>query len=142
VTHESVVDTALRALRQRDLSRRELDERLQARGYADEERAHAIGTLERTGLLDDRRFAAARARALAGRGAGDAFIRHALRSTGVEEELVEDALESLEPEAERARLVVERRGAGAKTARYLSGRGFSDDVIAGAVAGGREDELG
>ena len=77
-----------------------------------------------------------------GRAAGDAFIRHALRAAGVAEELVEEALASLEPELERARRVVARRGVSPKTARYLSGKGFSDDVVAGAIAGGRGDELG
>jgi len=37
--------------------------------------------------------------------------------------------------------VVERRGSGARTARYLSGKGFGDDVV-GAVAGRSSDELG
>jgi SOS response regulatory protein OraA/RecX len=32
----------------------------------------------------------------------------------------------------RARVVVERRGAGPKTARYLAGKGFSEDAIESA----------
>ena len=142
MNRENAVDAGLRALRRRDLSRQELEQRLQAHGYADAERGQAIQTLERTGLVDDSRFAEGRARALAGRGAGDAFIRHALRAAGVTEELVEESLASLEPELERARLVVARRGVSPKTARYLSGKGFSDDVVAAAVAGERDDELG
>ena len=46
--------------------------------------ADALATLARTGLVDDRRFAEARARALAERGAGDALIGTISDSAGVE----------------------------------------------------------
>jgi SOS response regulatory protein OraA/RecX len=135
------LELALRALRVRDRSERELDEHLDARGISEAARAEALATLRRTGLLDDRRFAEGRAAALAGRGAGDALIRHELASAGVAEELVDEALTMVDPELERARSVVARRGAGARTARYLSAKGFSPDVV-GAIAGGSGDELG
>jgi SOS response regulatory protein OraA/RecX len=135
-------EVALRALRQRDLSVHELDERLRARGYGEVERDEAIDSLVRTGLVDDVRFAEGRARALAGRGAGDALIRHTLARAGVAGEIIADALLTLAPEADRARTVVERRGTGAKTARYLSGKGFSEEIVAGVVASGSGEELG
>ena len=133
---------ALRALRVRDLSIRELEQRLRARGFSESERDEAIETLVRTGLLDDGRFAEGRAISLAGRGAGDALIRHKLETAGVASELIDRALEAVEPERERARLIVERRGRGVRTARYLSGKGFSEEVVAGVVAIWRRDELG
>jgi regulatory protein len=138
----SAADVALRALRHRDLSRRELEERLRAKGFDEVARDEALESLERTGLLDDRRFAENRARSLASRGAGDAAIRHALARAGVNAELAEDALETIEPEHERARVVVARRGVDPKTARYLRGKGFSDDVVAGVIAGVSNEELG
>ncbi len=138
----SAGDVALRALRHRDLSRRELEERLRAKGFGEIERDEALETLERTGLLDDKRFAESRARSLASRGAGDAAIRHALARAGVDAELVDEALETIEPEVERARALMARRGADAKTARYLRGKGFSDEVVAGVVAGVSNHELG
>lgn len=138
----TAVDVALRALRHRDLSVRELDERLRAKGFEERERGDALATLERTGLVDDARFAEARARSLAARGGGDGAIRHALRLAGVAGELVEDALQALPPEAERAAVIVTRRGAGPKTARYLRGKGFSEDVVASVVAGAIGEELG
>jgi regulatory protein len=138
----TAVDTALRALRHRDLSARELEQRLRAKGFEESERAEALETLERTGLLDDVRFAEARARSLAARGAGDAAIRHALGLAGVAREIADDALQALEPEAERANAIAARRGAGPKTARYLRGKGFSEEVVAGVVAGSSADELG
>lgn len=135
------LELAYRALRVRDRSERELDERLAARGVAEVAREEALATLRRTGLVDDRRFAERRASALAGRGAGNGLIRHELASAGVSADLVEEALAVLEPELERARSVVERRGTGPRTARFLSGKGFADDVV-GAVAGGSQNELG
>ena len=136
------LETALRALRHRDLSAQEVDERLAARGFSESERAETIATLGRTGLLDDVRFAELRAASLAARGAGNALIRHTLGQAGVAPEVIEDAIQTVEPEAERARLIVERRGPGPKTGRYLSAKGFSQEVVAGAVAGGSNDELG
>jgi SOS response regulatory protein OraA/RecX len=137
------VDTALRALRHRDLSAHELDERLRGKGFEEAERAEALETLERTGVLDDSRFAEGRARSLAARGAGDAAIRHALGLAGVAREIADDAIEALEPELERARTIAERRGAAdAKTARYLRGKGFSEEAVAGVVAASNANELG
>ena len=142
MSSESAVDAALRVLRHRDRSTAEMRERLDAAGYAHDERDDAIETLVRTGLLDDARFAALRARALAERGVGDIRIRHELRRASVPSELVDEALGSVEPEAERAQNIVARRGPGAKTARFLHGKGFSDEIVAGVVAVGHEDELG
>jgi regulatory protein len=138
----TAVDTALRALRHRDLSARELEQRLRSKGFDESERAEALETLERTGLLDDVRFAEARARSLATRGAGDAAIRYALGLAGVERAVAEEAIQALEPEAERAGAIAARRGGGPKTARYLRGKGFSEEVVAGVVAGSNADELG
>jgi regulatory protein len=105
-------------------------------------REEALATLARTGLIDDRRFAERRAETLAARGAGDALIAHDLASAGVSHELVADAIDALEPEHERARRIVARRGASAKSARYLAGKGFADDVIRAAVARGQDEPLG
>lgn len=138
----TAVDTALRALRHRDLSVRELEERLRAKGFGEAERDDALVTLERTGILDDTRFAESRARSLASRGAGNRAIRHALGLAGVPREVVEQAIEALEPEQERAVSIVARRGTSPKTARYLRGKGFSEEVVAELVAASSGDELG
>ena len=135
------LEVALAALGRRELSVQELDGRLERGGFSQAVRAQALETLLRTGLLDDARYAEARASSLASRGAGDALIRHALASSGVAGEIVDAALAVLEPEVERARSIVTRRGGGPKTARYLSGKGFGEDVVA-VVAGRTEDELG
>ncbi len=138
---DDALESALRALRHRDRSARELDRRLADRGFGPDERASALETLRRTGLLDDDRFARSRAEALAGRGAGDELIRDDLRAAGIEAEAVTSALEVVEPELERARRIVESRGPGMKTVRYLRGRGYSPETVA-AVASGDAGELG
>jgi SOS response regulatory protein OraA/RecX len=80
----------------------------------------AIGTLERSGILDDGRAAAARAQGLAGRGYGDAAVRFTLEEEGFSGEALEAALALLAPEAERARALL----AAGRSARWLAARGF------------------
>src|SRR5262245_11985191 len=58
------VARAARALRARDRTAHELDARLARTGVRAPERAQAIATLERAGLVDDPRVAASRAAAL------------------------------------------------------------------------------
>ena len=99
------IELAARALQHRDRSRRELDDRLARAGVGDEERADTLDTLERVGYVDDARFAAARAEALAGRGYGDAAIRHDLEAHGIDAEGADEAIGVLESE----------RGAGSGT---------------------------
>jgi SOS response regulatory protein OraA/RecX len=122
-----------RALRARDLSRDRLAERLQQRAVSPAVAAESLATLERVGLVDDRRVAQTRARALADRGWGDEAIRHRLRSEALQETVIEDAVAALEPESERARPLIARRGTGPRTARYLAGRGFGEDSIEAAL---------
>ena len=128
------VEQALRALRHRDRSTAELDARLAQRGVAPAEREQALETLERIGYVDDERFARRRAEQLADRGSGDALIRHDLEERGITSEHVEAALSSLQPEQERVARIVDRRGPGGKTARYLASRGFGADAVEVAVA--------
>ena len=104
------------------------------------ERADALGRLERIGYVDDRRFAAGRARALAERGYADAAIRDALDREGVGPEELDEAVGALEPESDRAAALVARHGATVKTAALLARRGFDPDSVEAAVADAlRED---
>jgi regulatory protein len=124
---------ATRALRTRSLSKRRLDERLRRAGFVAHERAEALAILSRAGFVDDERFALARAELLAGRGAGDALIRHELRNQGVDEETNARALSALEPEAIRATRAAAAKGRGVAAARYLARRGFGEEAIEAAV---------
>lgn len=120
---------ATRALRHRDLSRRRLEERLEQRGAGASARVAALETLERAGLVDDARVATSRARALAGRGYGDAAIRCALAGEGLTAELVEAAVAGLEPEPERARRLL-GPAPDVKAVRRLSAKGFEPETLA------------
>jgi SOS response regulatory protein OraA/RecX len=125
---------ATRALRTRDLSRERLSQRLERAAVTAEARDEALGALERAGLVDDDRVAAGRAAALAARGYGDAAIRDDLeRRQGLSAATVDAALGTLEPEAERAARVVEKRGSSVRTARLLAGRGFSPESLEAAL---------
>jgi len=124
---------ALRVLTARDRSRRSLDDRLGAAGVAPRPRREVLETLERAGLVDDDRLAAARADALAERGYGDAAIRFDLERQGLTDESVAAALARLEPERQRAQRLVERRGESARTARWLAQRGFDAGTVEDAV---------
>ncbi|MDW8338303.1 MAG: RecX family transcriptional regulator [Thermoleophilia bacterium] len=139
VEHGLALAAARRARRER--ATEELAGRRAARGLEPEAIDETLARLHASGLLDDGRYAQARATALAGRGAGDALIRHALEGSGVPVELVEEALAAIEPERERARAIVARRGWSARTARLLRAKGFDEELIGSLVAGDVDDEL-
>ncbi len=91
-------------------SREELRRRLEKAGFPPDEVERALEDLERSGLIDDERFASEMVRAQAhGKLAGDRAIRSALRRTGVGSEDVERALAAAPDEAGRARDLAERR---------------------------------
>jgi regulatory protein len=133
------LDVAARALRYRDHSRRSLEERLARRDVRPDASEAALAALERAGLVDDARVASTRAGALAERGYGDAAIRFDLERQGLAGDLVEGAVAALVPERDRARQLVERRGADPKTARWLAGRGFDAASVEDAIGPFAED---
>ena len=136
------LEQALRALRHRERSAAEVSRYLAERGVGDDERDEVLDVLARTSLVDDRRFAELRARSLAERGAGDDRIRHELARAGVDSEVIDEAVAALPPEADRVAGIVARRGGGPKTARYLAGKGFSEDVVRAVVAHSGDEALG
>ncbi len=139
------VDAAARALARRDRSEADVRRILAAKGVDEADADAALDSLRRAGAVDDERFAATSAEALARRGHGDAAIRFRLRREGVAAELVDDAVAALEPEPERAVALARRRGPTPKTARWLAGRGFdaeSVDYALGVVAESEPAELG
>jgi regulatory protein len=127
------VDAALRAVARREQSAAELDSRLRRRGVAPGLRAETVERLERAGLVDDERYALRRAESLAERGHGDASIVWRLTRDGVSAEAAAAAVAALPAELERARRLVEARGAGLRTARELARRGFGEDAVEEAL---------
>ena len=130
------IEVAARSLRHRDRSRSEIDGRLAKAGVGEAERGEALDRLEQVGYVDDGRFAASRAAALATRGQGDAAIRFDLRRRGLDPAAVETALAALAPEAERAVQVAERLGRTPKTAAQLRRKGFGADALEAAFGEG------
>lgn len=133
---------ALSALGHADHTSTTLRRRLAAKGVAPVDREAAIETMERAGLVDDARFARARAAALAARGAGDLMIRDDLDRRGVALDLVDEAIGALEPELERARRLLAAHPEPRRALRRLAGRGFAEEVLEAVVADQRGTELG
>ena len=127
---------ATRALGARDLSAARLEERLARAAVAPAAAAESVRTLRAAGLVDDERLAHNRAEALAERGYGDAAIRDRLGQEALSGELIAQALAGLEPEPERANRLIERRGTGPRTARYLAARGFGEEAVEAALGAG------
>jgi SOS response regulatory protein OraA/RecX len=122
-----------RALRGRDLATAELADRLERAGVAPAPRAETLAVLDRAGLVDDRRFAADRAFALAERSYGDAWIRWDLERRGVAAVVAEAAVTGLESEDVRVERVLGERGGGPRVARLLARRGFGEDAVEAAA---------
>jgi SOS response regulatory protein OraA/RecX len=131
--HEAM-SRAARALTRRDLSERELGDRLERARVAPAARDEAVARLAGAGVVDDERVARRRAELLAERGCGDALIRHDLAGRGIGDEVIEAAVAAVEPEHVRVARILRERGSSPKTARYLGRKGFSEDSIRDPVA--------
>ncbi len=123
----------MRALARRDLSTRQLDDRLARTGISAAARREALKTAERLGYVNDERFARGRAKALAQRGLGDAAIAYDLEQAGLDESLIASALGSLAPESERAKHLASSLGGGMRAARTLARKGFGRESIEAAL---------
>jgi regulatory protein len=138
VAEPNPIELAAKALKQGDRSRQEIDEKLARAGIGADARAESLATLERLGYVDDDRFAADRAVALAARGYGDAYIQFDLERHGAQAEAAARALAALEPERDRARSQLARLGATPQTLQKalarLSRKGFADESLEGIVA--------
>jgi len=136
------IELAVRALRGHDRSRRQLDERLDRAGVDADVRRDALDTLERVGYLDDERYAAGRAAALAGRGYGDAAIAQFLAEDGVPADAAAAAVAALAPEVERAREELTGAAEPVRVAARLLRKGFGEDSVEQAAGGSGFAEQG
>ena len=123
------VGVAARAVARRDVSVRELEDRLARASVAPSAAVDVVASLERAGVVDDTRLARSRASTLAERGYGNAAIRARLEAAGVAEGAALEAVAALPPESERARAVAAAESGRAKTARLLARRGFSLETV-------------
>jgi regulatory protein len=129
----TALEAAAAALARRDHSTSGLVGYLAERGIDSDEAQEAVDRLAGAGYIDDGRTASVRAESMAGRGYGDAAIRADLEARGLTAERIDVALAALDPESERARSILDRDGATARTARRLIAKGFSDDTVESAI---------
>ncbi len=146
---EAVRTDALRLLKARARTRRELSDRLARKGHAKADVAALLDAFARSGLINDETVARAHAAsALARAPRGESWLRQSLRRRGVEAELAtriaKEAMVERDPLADAVALAV-RRVALAKrneppeaTSRrlmaFLARRGYDFDVCKRAVA--------
>jgi regulatory protein len=140
---QTALEAATAALARRDRSAAGLAAYLEQHGIDPAEAATAVERLEAAGYLDDARFAALRAEALAARGYGDGAIRRELEDQGLDAGRIAAAIETLDSEPERARALLERFGASPRLARRLTAKGFAPESIESALASvrARRDDL-
>lgn len=143
---KSILTRAIDALSRREYSRRDLGRKLAqnlAEGETREQVTETLDRLESLGLLSDERYAEAKVRAAAGR-MGDYRLRRELRMSGVSEERIDAALETVEePEDVRALRMWRRRWSEPpenwrereKMTRYLLTRGFGMSAISRVLRG-------
>lgn len=129
---------ALRLLARREHSRAELERKLGPHAGSPEVVAGILEALVQKAQLSDRRYAEERVRVLS-RKYGAARIRQDLKAKGVDRQLI--ARVSTDGELERARIILGRkyrepattREQRAKRMRFLQSRGFSHEIIRGAL---------
>ena len=131
---QQALAAAVGTLRRREHTQSSLDERLERHGVTPAERRRTVDTLTRAGLVDDQRYAHARAALLAERGCGNLLIVDDLERHGVAPPLAREAIEALEQEAIRAAALVARHGLTPATLRRLAAKGFEESSLEPLVA--------
>ena len=134
---------ALDLLARREHSRRELERKLDARGFAEELIAPTLDALEESGELAPARFTASFIRARAAKGQGPARIRAELAERGIDREQATELMRAADIDwtALAASVRDKRFGAQrpsdfkerARQARFLEYRGFDSDQIGSAL---------
>lgn len=149
----SILQRAVALLARREHSRAELARRLARYRVEGDDPAQidaVLDQLELRGMLSNERFAAALTRS---RGArfGTERIRQEMRQHGLEDELVQHAVDALRAtEYERARKVWRKKfdarahdeAERARQIRFLTSRGFAVDVILRVIKGDPESDAG
>ena len=129
IRRAKALTAATRSLAASDRSQRALEQRLARAGHSAAAREAALATLGNAGLVDDARLAESRAALLARRGYGDAAIRADLRKRMVASEVAADAVAGLDPELDRARMLLRGKDVTPALLRRLASRGFSRDTL-------------
>lgn len=145
--NESLRGRALRLLASREHSRLELKRKLASHAESSEALEALLDELEKARLLANDRYAEQRVTVRGGR-YGNARLAGELRSQGVDDATIANALAQAGDETERA-LAIWRKKFGslpqdaqerAKQARFLAGRGFGSPTIRRVLQGTWDDE--
>ena len=144
-------DRALGLLARREHSARELRTKLAARGHATDEAGDAVDRLQQQDYQNDARFAASIARQRSSQGYGPRRIRAELKSHGLAEAAIREAIAALDGDWNAAAAAQLRRRYGAKApadrgeraarAGFLLRRGF-DPATVRAVTHAEVDDPG
>ncbi|PTA69288.1 RecX family transcriptional regulator [Deinococcus arcticus] len=137
---DALLAYAFRALGQRALSAQELRARLERRSDDPELVAQVLARVQELGYQDDTQVARAENTR---RGVGAVRVRHTLKRRGLDEELIQDALQTRDParEAEEVAALLERRWPSfarkrdpqASAFAFLARRGYPGSVIWPAI---------
>lgn len=142
-------DRALKLLGYRERSAVEMRRKLDQDGYSDGVARAVVESLERVGLLDDRRFAESLVRTYLARGYGGARVRRELARAGIDDALAAEVWDDAASGCERDRAleVAQRLARGATDVRHLAARlarkGFGADIafsVAREVLGSQADD--
>ncbi len=134
--------TALRALGRRELSSRELQNKLKSQGFDAACIENVAEDMASTGWQSDQRYAEMLVRSRSSHGYGPRRISAELAARGVEAEIIKEVLAAAECDwSELAQQIYRRRfSAAAKTPserqkryRFLAGRGFDGEQIRAAM---------
>ena len=139
---------AMDLLARREHSLKELQTKLRARDYPEEEIEAALAALVREGLADDGRFVEAFIASRIRKGHGPIRIRAELTERGIDAETIGRCLPDAHDWRALAREVRARRfgpaspadfGERARQARFLEYRGFTGEQVRGSFGGGDDD---
>ncbi len=117
----------------------ELSRKLKVKGFDPGLIGPVIEGLVNDGLLSDRRFCESMVNSRVNRGHGPIKVRYELRSKGVPDPLIDEVLEEISPDWQQVLIdLIKKKYAGslsgtpaerAKKVRFLSSRGFSQEMI-------------
>lgn len=134
---------AMDYLARREYGRRELEHKLANAGFRTAVAEAAVAGLAEEGLQDDKRFVESFMRSRIGRGKGPLKIRADLRQHGIDEAVIDAALEEVDEDWVALARAVRARKFGpeappsfserARQARFLERRGFHPEQIRAAT---------
>ena len=117
----------------------ELSRKLVNKGFDPEQVEQVVQDLLNDRLVSDHRFCESMIHSRFNRGHGPIKVRYELRSKGIEDQIIDDVLNELAPDWQQALVnLIKKKYAGslsgtpaerAKKVRFLSSRGFSQDMI-------------